>query len=76
VTNQVLSLADIQQQFDSEWVLVVDPVLTPELQVVRGQVAWHSRDRDEVYRKARELAPTHSAVLYTGRLPENVAVVL
>jgi hypothetical protein len=74
--NQVLSLSDIQRQFDSEWVLVVDPELTPGLEVIRGQVAWHSKDRDEVYRKARELAPNRSAILYNGRLPENVAVVV
>jgi hypothetical protein len=76
VTNQVLSIADIRRQFDSEWVLVIDPELTPGLEVVRGQVAWHSKDRDEVYRKARELAPVQSAILYNGRLAENVAVVI
>lgn len=74
--NQILSLAEIRRQFDSEWVLVIEPELTAGLEVVRGQVAWHSKDRDEVYRKARELAPTNSAILYTGRLPENVAVVV
>ena len=74
--NQVLSIADIHRQFDSEWVLVIDPELDESLEVLRGEVACHSKDRDEVYRKARELAPTHSAILYTGRLPENVEIVI
>jgi hypothetical protein len=76
MTNQVLSMADIRRQFDSEWVLIIDPEVAEDLEVVRGQVAWHSKDRDEVYRKARELGPVHSAILYNGRLAENVAVVI
>jgi hypothetical protein len=39
-------------------------------------VLWHSKDRDEVYRKAREIRPEHCAIVYTGKLPDNVAVVL
>jgi hypothetical protein len=39
-------------------------------------VLWHSKDRDEVYRKARELRPEHGAILYVGELPDDAAVVL
>jgi hypothetical protein len=74
--NQVLSIADINRQFDSEWVLVVEPELDERLEVLRGEVACHSKDRDEVYRKALELTPVRSAILYTGRLSDIVAVVI
>ena len=74
--NPVLTLAEIRERFQSEWVLVIDPELTPELELIRGEVAWHSKDRDEVYRKARELAPAHSAFLFTGRPPENIEFIL
>jgi hypothetical protein len=46
------------------------------LVVIRGTVLSHSPNRDEVYRKARELRPQHSAILYTGTLPDETAVVL
>jgi hypothetical protein len=72
----ILTLEEIHARFDSEWVLVGDPELTEALEVIRGMVLWHSRNRDEVYRKARELRPQHSAVLYTGTLPDEAAVVL
>jgi len=39
-------------------------------------VCWHSKDRDEVYRKAVELRPRRFAVLYTGKMPKDTAVVL
>ena len=46
------------------------------LTVRRGRVRWHSKDRDEVYRKAVELRPGRFAILYTGRIPEDSAVAL
>jgi hypothetical protein len=39
-------------------------------------VFWHSPDRDEVYQKAIELHPKRFAVLYTGTLPEDAAIVI
>ena len=64
--NELMSLAEIQAQFESEWVLVENPETTETLEVKEGKVLWHSKDRDEVYRKARELRPRHSAIFYTG----------
>jgi hypothetical protein len=72
----LMTLEEIQSRFTSEWVLVGDPELTESLAVIRGRVLCHSPSRDEVYRKARELRPQHSAVLYTGALPDETAVVL
>ena len=72
----VLTLDEINARFTSEWVLVGDPELSESLVVIRGRVLWHSPNRDEVYRKARELRPQHAAILYTGTLPDETAVVL
>ena len=74
--SEVMSLVEIQTRFKSEWVLLEDPETTESLEVKSGRVLWHSKDRDEVYRKARELRPKHSAILYTGTLPEDMVVVL
>jgi hypothetical protein len=74
--DEVLTLEEIEARFPSEWVLVADPELTESLVVVRGKVLCHSANRDDVYRKARELKPSHSAMLYTGSLPDRAAVVL
>ena len=74
--GEVMSLAEIHARFKSEWVLLEDPKTTEFLEVKSGTVLWHSKDRDEVYRKARELRPKHSAILYTGTLPDGAVVVL
>jgi hypothetical protein len=74
--DKVLTVDQIEKEFDSEWVLVEDPETNASLEVQRGRVRWHSKDRDEVYRKAIELRPKHFAMLYTGKMPEDTAVVL
>jgi hypothetical protein len=74
--SHILTAAQIEQQFESEWVLVEDPKTNDTLEVESGQVLWHSKDRDEVYRKAVELRPKRFAMLYTGKMPEDTAVVL
>ncbi len=72
----IMTISEIQTQFASEWILLEDPETTETLEVKSGNVLWHSKDRDELYRKARELRPKHSAILYTGQLPEEMVVVL
>jgi hypothetical protein len=72
----VLTLSQIEERFDSEWVLVGDPDTDDSLEVRQGKVLWHSKDRDEVYRKMVELRPRRFAVLYTGKMPEGTAIVL
>jgi hypothetical protein len=63
-------LAEIESQFHSEWVLVEDPEVDDQLHVVREKVVAHSKDRDEVDRKAIELRLKHSAFLFVGSWPD------
>jgi hypothetical protein len=74
--NEVLTIAEIESQFQSEWVLVENPQTNEALEVQGGKVLHHSKDRDEVYRKAVELHPKRFAMLYTGTMPPNTAIVL
>lgn len=74
--SETLTFSEIQSRFDSEWVLLESPETGEDLQIKKGTVLCHSKDRDEVYRKARQLRPRHSAILYTGFLPDETVVVL
>ncbi len=74
--NEVLTVQEIEARYQSEWVLVEDPEVTPQLEVISGKVLYHSKDRDEVYKKANELRPKHSAYLYTGRVTEGIVMML
>ena len=72
--NEVLTIQEIEARYASEWILVEDPEVTPQLEVIGGKVLYHSKGRDEVYQKAIELRPKHSAYLYTGPVAEGVVM--
>lgn len=74
--DDILSYTEMKERFNSEWVLIENPETDDNFFIRQGKVLWHSKDRDEVYRKAREMHPVHSAILFTGQLPDNVAVIL
>ena len=74
--DEVLTIAQIEAQFESEWVLVEESQTNEALEVQSGKVRWHSKDRDEVYRKAVEMRPRRFALLYTGKMPRDTAIVL
>jgi hypothetical protein len=74
--TEVMTIADIEARFDSEWVLLGEPVTDEELHVLSGRVLAHSRDRDEVDRSLLTLRPHRYATWYTGRLPDDMVVVL
>jgi BioD-like phosphotransacetylase family protein len=73
---EILTIAEINSRFANEWVLVESPQTNEHLRVASGKVLYHSKDRDEVYRKAVELKPKHFAMLYTGEIPKDTAIVL
>ena len=74
--DEILTIQDIHARFAGEWVLVEDPQTNAALEVESGKVRYHSKVRDEVYRKAASLKLKRFAVLYTGKMPEDAAVVL
>jgi hypothetical protein len=74
--DEVMTIAEIESAFESEWVLVEDPQTNEALEVQGGKVLYHSRDRDEFDRKVLEFRPKRFAVLYTGTLPEGMETIL
>jgi hypothetical protein len=76
VMRKILPIAQIRSKYRNQWVLVENPKLDKDLEVISGHVIWHSKDRDEVYDKALELQPRHPAILYTGKLPKDMVIIL
>jgi hypothetical protein len=55
--DEVLTMAEIEAKFESEWVLIEEPQTDKALQVRSGIVRWHGKDREEVYRHAIQSRP-------------------
>jgi hypothetical protein len=73
---EVLTIAEIEKRHAGQWVLVGQPQANESHEIQSGQVLFASYDRDEVYRKAVELRPGKFAVVFTGQMPADAAVVL
>lgn len=71
-----MTLLEIHERFSSEWILIKDPVASESLELECGTVLFHSKSRDEVYEKAIELKPTHSAIIFTGLIEQDTAILL
>ena len=71
-----ITVEEMRAHFSGEWILVEDPLTNDALEVLSGKVLHHAKDRDEVYRHAVARRPKRSAILFTGEIPEDTAVVL
>jgi hypothetical protein len=47
---EILTLEQIRQRHDGEWVLIAYTEIDHNLKPIRGEVLAHSSDRDAVYR--------------------------
>ena len=74
--EKTLTIAEIESQFDSEWVLVEDPQTNESVEVQSGKVLYHSKNRDEFDRKALEFHPKRFAVVFTGQPSEGMEFAL
>ena len=74
--EKALTIAEIESEFDSEWVLLEDPQTNEALEVQGGKVLYHSKNRDEFDRKVFEFRPKRFAVLFTGRPQEDMEFAL
>ena len=74
--KKVLTMKQLEARFSGEWVLLVNPVQSTESEIARGELVLHSKDRSEVYREALKREDDHTAVLYVGKLPEDLVAVL
>jgi hypothetical protein len=74
--SELLTLGEIKARFPSEWVLIGDPQTDDSLEVLAGELLFHSLDRDEVDQKLLELRPSRFALRYLGTFPDNMALIL
>lgn len=74
VTSNMMTMSNIEEQFDNEWILLADPIIDERRQVAGGNLLFHSKNRDEVYQAALRFRPEHAAFLYIGPMPDNIAI--
>ena len=76
VIGEFMTKEEIYAEFDAEWVVLEDTVRDETHELKGGIIIAHGKNKREVYGKAVELRPKHSAFLYTGEIPEGTVVVI
>ena len=74
--KKVFTMKELETLCSGEWVLLVNPKQIDRLERLRGELVFHSKDRNKVYREAHKRKDTHTAIFYVGKLPEDLVVVL
>lgn len=74
-TKKILTLVEIFEQYPEQWVLIVEPKLDENLEVIQGEVVAHSFDREGLYDQLYLRNGKSFAIEYTG-FTENDAVAL
>ncbi|MBI4684782.1 MAG: hypothetical protein HY755_06245 [Nitrospirae bacterium] len=69
-----LTIKEIREKYPNEWVLVEYEDVDSEFNVIRGHVIAHSPVKEEIYKILMETKGKNVAIEYTGRIPEDLAV--
>ena len=69
--NEVLTRAEMEAQFDGEWVLIGNPELDENLEVLSGLVVSHGLDPEAVYAEATNQNIRRWASLCFAPIPET-----
>ena len=77
-TGRSLSVREIRRRYDGEWGYIAEPVMDAVQNLVRGKVLFHGKDSSRVYKRVFSLKdrPSRFAMLWMGRRPSNLVVVL
>lgn len=75
--GEFMTTEEIYARFDSEWVVLKDPVTNDNHEIKGGILVAHGKDRDEVYDKISDIPiPRRFATMYTGKIPTGTVVVI
>jgi hypothetical protein len=74
--TKILSFAEIEQQYDGEWVLIAYTEVDPNLKPIAGEVLAHSTDRDLVYEALAQRGDGGVAIECFVKMPEDMAFIL
>lgn len=73
--NTILSLEEIREQYPNQWVLVVNPELDDNLEIIRGEVIANCPTKEELFKQLHLSKDRSSAIEYTGTYDDNLVLI-
>ncbi|MBC7795988.1 MAG: hypothetical protein H7Z37_03840 [Pyrinomonadaceae bacterium] len=65
--HEILTMEEINEKFDGEWVLIEDVETDEQSNIIRGKVTYHGKDRDALDDTLEKSTTNHFASLYIGK---------
>lgn len=65
--SEILTMEEIENKYDGEWVLIEDVESNEQLEIIRGKITYHGKDKNELHRRAMKSKSKHLASLFIGK---------
>ena len=73
---KLMTLEEIKQQFQDEWLLIAYTELDQNLNVLQGELLLHSAEVEDIYNALPNYNDRAVAIEYVGEPPADVAFIL
>ncbi len=74
--REVLSLAEMKQHYDGEWLLIINAEVDKNSEILSGEILLHSPNVDEIYDALPLAKGVEALIEYIGQIPANFAAIL
>lgn len=74
--SEILTLKEIEEKYDSQWVLIGDVQTNERYELLGGKVLYHGDSREEAYEKVDEFNPRFFAVRWIGEVKSESIFIL
>ncbi len=75
MSNERLTLEEMEQKYPDEWLFIIDCEHSENTELLSGRVLVHSKSRADIY-EASGHYKGGAAIRYTGELPEGMHYLL
>ena len=69
-----MTMQEIDEKYDGEWVYIINTKEGKYGEVIGGEIASHSENREKVLQEMLECSDGSIYVKYAGKIPEGVSV--
>jgi len=66
---------EIVKKYKDEWVLLEVIRVDKNMKIKEGKILSHSKDKNDIYNKLVKVKPKKFAIEFTGKIPDDLAVV-
>lgn len=75
-SGEILTIEEMKSRYSNQWLLVGEPEVDENQNLIRGQVLAYSPDEYEIYNALSSVDVKSTAIEYTGSIPEDLAVLM